>query len=624
MKSYRHYFLLLAVLLLAFGLRVYRLEAQSLDADEINSMHTALGGIKEVFSPQILTRHPPLYFLFLHLWIKPAGTSEFAARYFSLFFSMLSIALIFALGRRLLSQSLGLMAAILTTFSALHIYYAQEARMYMLALFFTLFSVYLLIFLIRQPARLRLWLSWAVVAATAIASVYASLQIIAFEEIVLLWLLWRNRAWRPWLVTQGVLVIGLSPWLLYSQASSRVYGAVTPLTPLARPYPMLRDIALKFSLGPFLDSSLAQGAAAALLLLAALGLLYSLGRWRPRFFLAAYLVIPLALVIILASGRLDYAIRSVLVLLPAFLILLAAGLVWLRNRGRGWALLAGLIFIVPNAFSFHHYHFDPWSGREDLRDAARFLESQRQPNDLILFDAPWGNEFIDYYLTEPFHQAGLPDPLPLNPEATIAQLQGLVSQYPRIWLISWQTWFSDPTLFVESWLSKNSVTFTEGYFPYVTVKGYFTTPTLLTEVPTIEHPLVAELGGMVRLLGYDLDKGELASKGRLRLTLYWQSFKPLDKDYKVFVHFVDKDLRFYGQKDNRPLFDQFLTSQWPPGDILRDNYQIDLKPDTPPGEYWLLVGMYDPVTGQRLDIPALGQNYVPLDAIPFGGRARGH
>jgi hypothetical protein len=37
-----------------------------------------------------------------------------------------------------------------------------------------------------------------------------------------------------------------------------------------------------------------------------------------------------------------------------------------------------------------------------------------------------------------------------------------------------------------------------------------------------------------------------------------------------------------------------------PGDIIVDPYSITIPSDTQPGEYTMIVGMYDPVTGERL------------------------
>jgi hypothetical protein len=46
----------------------------------------------------------------------------------------------------------------------------------------------------------------------------------------------------------------------------------------------------------------------------------------------------------------------------------------------------------------------------------------------------------------------------------------------------------------------------------------------------------------------------------------------------------------------------YPTFDWRPGQLIADHYGLAIKPDTPSGEYALLVGMYQPDTGRRLDV----------------------
>ena len=61
----------------------------------------------------------------------------------------------------------------------------------------------------------------------------------------------------------------------------------------------------------------------------------------------------------------------------------------------------------------------------------------------------------------------------------------------------------------------------------------------------------ANLGGLVRLVGYDVDTQRARPGGRLAVTLYWQTLQPLADDYHAFVHLeVDQ---IWGQADGRPV-----------------------------------------------------------------------
>src|SRR4051812_12575662 len=82
---------------LAFALRLYRLGSVELWFDEAASFVVASKGYREIvdYVRQASAEHPPLYFFALHTWMKLAGSSEFALRYFSLILGVLLIAVLF-------------------------------------------------------------------------------------------------------------------------------------------------------------------------------------------------------------------------------------------------------------------------------------------------------------------------------------------------------------------------------------------------------------------------------------------------------------------------------------------------------------------------------------------------
>ncbi len=130
--------------------------------------------------------------------------------------------------------------------------------------------------------------------------------------------------------------------------------------------------------------------------------------------------------------------------------------------------------------------------------------------------------------------------------------------------------------------------------------GRLVTPRRSFQSPSIPHPLQAELGHKVRLLGYGLSPGTLHSGETLHLTLYWQALVKMAKDYAVFTHLVDGEGRIWGQKDDFPAGGTRSTSGWLVGEILVDEYDIPVWGDAPPGEYTIEVGMYDLISGERL------------------------
>jgi len=122
------------------------------------------------------------------------------------------------------------------------------------------------------------------------------------------------------------------------------------------------------------------------------------------------------------------------------------------------------------------------------------------------------------------------------------------------------------------------------------------------KVPPIQHPLEANLGDQVELLGYDLDATELKAGDTLSLTLYWKALAEMDTLYTVFVHILDAENKIRGQRDSLPGNGALPTTGWLPGEIIVDQYEVPIQPDVPPGQHVIEIGMYQAETGQRLSV----------------------
>ncbi len=114
------------------------------------------------------------------------------------------------------------------------------------------------------------------------------------------------------------------------------------------------------------------------------------------------------------------------------------------------------------------------------------------------------------------------------------------------------------------------------------------------------HVVNVVLGDQIKLVGYDLDTDQVTPGGEILLTLYWQPLVPLERNYQVFTHLYDGEMR--GQHDGAPECAHNPTTRWEPGQIIPDPHRIEVSPDTSPGRLPLLVGMYDLITRDRLGV----------------------
>ncbi len=123
-----------------------------------------------------------------------------------------------------------------------------------------------------------------------------------------------------------------------------------------------------------------------------------------------------------------------------------------------------------------------------------------------------------------------------------------------------------------------------------------------TVVPSIAHPLQANLGDRVELLGYDLDRTKARAGETLHLTLYWRALSEMETSYTVFTHLLDGGEQIRGQQDNPPQRGTYPTTLWVPGEIIVDPYDLTVKADAPPGTHVIEIGLYNPADLSRLPI----------------------
>ncbi|MBN2004725.1 MAG: glycosyltransferase family 39 protein [Anaerolineae bacterium] len=135
-------------------------------------------------------------------------------------------------------------------------------------------------------------------------------------------------------------------------------------------------------------------------------------------------------------------------------------------------------------------------------------------------------------------------------------------------------------------------------------------------VPNIAVNAAHTLSDGVTLLGYALDpaEGPVHPGKALEVTLYWQAQATPGHAYVVFVHLY-RDGKMAGQHDGPPCAGACPSATWLPGEVLSDTHTLTLDPATPPGEYNLNIGLYDPQTLERLRIPGSAEAMITLQSV---------
>jgi hypothetical protein len=122
-------------------------------------------------------------------------------------------------------------------------------------------------------------------------------------------------------------------------------------------------------------------------------------------------------------------------------------------------------------------------------------------------------------------------------------------------------------------------------------------------------------GQEVRLIGYALDRTELAAGESAHLTLFWRAEGPVEERMKRFVHLVNQAGIIVAQWDEWPVGGAYPTDLWLPQHNIADQVTVMVPASAGPGEYTLVVGLYDSTTLARPPVHRRGSERIPDDAV---------
>lgn len=114
--------------------------------------------------------------------------------------------------------------------------------------------------------------------------------------------------------------------------------------------------------------------------------------------------------------------------------------------------------------------------------------------------------------------------------------------------------------------------------------------------------LDVHFGEQIDLVGADITVASAAEPIRLRL--YWRALQTPDTNYSVFVHVTQPyNTAPVAQADGAPVSLRRPSTLWndPAELLLSDEMLIPLPSDLPTGDYVLRIGLYDYLTGVRLN-----------------------
>ena len=638
--------LLLLILLLAFGLRFYGLDAQSLWNDEGTSIALAQRDLATIARDAAHDIHPPLYYWLLSGWLRLAGTSEAAARSFSALLGVGLVLLTYALGRKLMTRWAGLAAAFLAAISPFQVYYSQEARMYILLAVLAAAAVLALAWLVERES-LAAYLALVLLEAAGLYTHYSfAFVLLALNLAYGLWLVMSRRSspvWPRvgrWVLAQGGVALLYLPWLPTAARQVTAWPNPTAGGTASPPLASLLAHAWRWQvLGPAVETGQVAVPLLIAVLVAVAGIVFLALGWLGRpathnrwsaVLLVLWAGLPVLLMVLLILTR-DAYLKFLLVTSPAVCLLLAAGLTGApsrslsRHHGASRGAIVGLRLLQALAavgivagcgVALRNYYTDPAYARDDYRGIASYVEAVGRSGDAIVLNAPGQQEVFGYYYQGDLPVYPLPESRPLSPVHTLATLTRLAQSGGRVFALFWATAESDPERFIEGWLDRQAYKALDSWYGNVRLVVY-AVPEQAAEAFNQELAVMLQNpdnGDEIELLGYRLQSGALAAGDIAQYALYWQVDQRLQTRYKVYLHLLDGADQIVGQRDAEPGGGARLTTLWEAGEVVADNHGIAIHPGTPPGEYRVEIGMYDIETGQRL-VTEDGETQVWLEPL---------
>ncbi|MCU0495697.1 MAG: glycosyltransferase family 39 protein, partial [Chloroflexaceae bacterium] len=246
-----HHLLLGCILLLGALLRVYQLDRESYWVDEIITLGVAREGLLAIIEEAVGGR-PPVYFLLSHVWLQLFGTAETATRLMPALISIASLPLLYMVGQQLFGRRIALIATLLLALAPIQLYQSQNIRYYSLYIFCTLLSYYCMLRALGQERRA--WYVAYVLASLLLVYVHTLAVFVVAAQNLYMLLCWRRHraSVYPWVIAQGLIMLGILPFIAGSltrsssaEATDVVNWVLPP--PLVAP---LRTLALFVSIRP--------------------------------------------------------------------------------------------------------------------------------------------------------------------------------------------------------------------------------------------------------------------------------------------------------------------------------------------------------------------------------------
>ncbi len=269
-----------------------------------------------------------------------------------------------------------------------------------------------------------------------------------------------------------------------------------------------------------------------------------------------------------------------------------------------------LVIIILTYFLLARYHhtdlqFGP--PHDAYTQALTTISKNNQPHSAIFTVA-------QYHYHVPMNRFGDRVPLigfaqqPWPPPPTALPLLRTATENRDTWLVTIGFPPAAPNNATEQWLALNTFKAGDEWLPDEVRVVRFT-----ATLPNETRPIKITLGGEIQLV--EINLLNTASPGQaLPVEFVWQPPVRPSADYNLFLQLLNSEGAPVAQHDSPPNGGYSPTSGWQAGQQIVSRHALPLPAGLLPGNYRLIAGLYNPVTGYRLTIDT-GADFVELGNV---------
>lgn len=223
--------------------------------------------------------------------------------------------------------------------------------------------------------------------------------------------------------------------------------------------------------------------------------------------------------------------------------------------------------------------FDPRFWRDDYRGAAQLIADTAGPEDGLILNGQSQIDTLNVYEHSALPRFLLPRVRPLDVASTTVELEQIAATHRRIYALFYVLEESDPQAVMTGWLDSHAYRASSQWFGALQMIIWET-----GELRTAPQRLNIAFSNGPILQTAQLSAQSLHSGDGLRVQLHWQG--STSTPHSVFLHLLSADGRLVAQYDG-PLSETTRAA-------------LLVPPESVPGRYSLVLGLYDPTSGMRL------------------------